>query len=691
MDQQATKQVPESTSAESFSGEVDLCFTPGCDLDILSAIYSFVKSNPDLDFLRTTNSWADGPTITVLVEKPVTVNEKFLDIPVIGEKLLLSEVPSPAERVDNPLIGRQARRRTIKVKLKESREETARRHPLARRTIGQMLLEAQLIDNEKLSRAHELQRAQGVRLEQVLVGQKYATQDQVAFFLSLRSGVPFINLTRQKLDPDTLASIGEDTARKYEIIPVEANHDELVLATDDPWNIQKIKDLEAITKKKVQPIIGTAQDIQASIVHNYRASAEIEKQLSQIPVHSGVKREGSAEARISAEAIAQAPVVRAIDLLITQAVRDRASDVHVEPQEDRLRVRFRIDGILHEMMLLPLEVYPPLVSRLKIMAGMNIAERRRPQDGQISFRTEKKEIDIRVATSNTVHGEMVVLRILDKTFAFRSLPELGFLPETLDKYRQMLKAAFGMILISGPTGSGKTTTLYASVNTLDSIGTNIITIEDPVEYRFKNISQMQVNPGAKVTFATGLRATMRLDPDVILVGEIRDTETAGIAVQAALTGHLVLSSVHANDSVGVIFRLIDLGVERFLIASAVIGIVAQRMVRCICPHCSRTVRATVEEQLAYEGEMGEKRTDFLSGNGCNFCANTGYFGRSGIFEVLQVSEEIRRLILKNASADEIRARALEERFISLWRDGMVKVKMGLTTPYEIIRNVYSMA
>jgi len=423
---------------------------------------------------------------------------------------------------------------------------------------------------------------------------------------------------------------------------------------------------------------------------NYRVGSELEEQLSQIPTRyrggTGVR-----DARVSAEAIAQAPVVRAIDLLIKQAVRDRASDIHVEPQEDRLRVRYRIDGILNEVMSLPLSVHAPLLSRLKIMAGLNIAERRRPQDGQITFDMGDREVDIRVATSNTIYGEMTVLRILDKSFAFLPLEQIGFLPDVLEKYMKMMKTPFGMILISGPTGSGKTTTQYASVNQLDSIGRKIITIEDPVEYHFANINQMQVNPAAGVNFATGLRATMRLDPNVILIGEIRDKETAQIGTQAALTGHLVLSSVHANDTVSTIIRMIDLGIEPFLISSALIGVVAQRMVRRICPYCSRPTEVSAEEREAYEQEMKEERSEFMIGAGCNFCAGTGYLGRTGIFEVLVVSDTIRRMIVKNLESSEIRDQAHKEGTFSLWHDGMLKVKAGVTTPYEVLRNVFSIS
>ncbi|MBA7554493.1 hypothetical protein ES705_47114 [subsurface metagenome] len=348
-------------------------------------------------------------------------------------------------------------------------------------------------------------------------------------------------MKKEGVRPEAVALIPEVIARKYGVIPIDTLDGTLVVAMEDPRDIQAIEDLAALTRRRIEPVLSTSQDIQEMIDLNYRVGGEIEEQLSQIPTR--YQRVRVAEARVSAEAIAQAPIVRAIDLLIKQAVRDRASDIHIEPQEDKLRVRYRIDGILHEIMSLPLSVHPPLLSRVKIMSGLNIAERRRPQDGQITFDMGDREVDIRVATSNTVHGEMVVLRLLDKTFAFLPLPEIGFLPNTLERYFQMVKTPFGMVLISGPTGSGKTTTQYATVNQLDSTGRNILTIEDPVEYRFANINQMQVNPAAGVTFATGLRACMRLDPDVILIGEIRDAETAQIATQASLTGHLVLSSV----------------------------------------------------------------------------------------------------------------------------------------------------
>jgi len=322
------------------------------------------------------------------------------------------------------------------------------------------------------------------------------------------------------------------------------------------------------------------------------------------------------------------------------------------------------------------------------MANMNIADQLRPQDGQISIEVKGRDIDIRVASSPTVHGEMVSLRLLDKMVAVRDLAQLGFSPEALARYEDMLRVPFGMISISGPTGSGKTTTLYASVNRLDKTSRNIVTIEDPVEYRFDNMNQIQVNPKAGITFASGLRAILRLDPDVILVGEIRDADTARIAIQAALTGHLVLSSIHANDAVGVVFRLLDLGAEPFLVSSVLIGIAAQRMVRRICPNCSHYIEAPLIEQVAYAREMGEQQTKFLYGAGCELCNHTGYRERIALFEVLPISDEIRMQILNRAGATEIRRQAIREGMVPLIKDGMLKVRAGITTISEVLRSAY---
>ncbi len=496
-----------------------------------------------------------------------------------------------------------------------------------------------------------------------------------------------IDLGKYEVQPAALRIIPEAVARKWDIMPLRIEDHFLVVAMADPDNLYALEDIRALSRMEVKALRTALMDVRGAINLHYRAAGEIEKELRHI-IPTAPERVEAGE-RISSDLIAQAPVVRAVNLLVAQAVKDRASDIHVEPQQDHLRVRYRIDGILNDTLSLPLSVHGPMVSRVKVLASMNIAERRRPQDGHFTISVDGTDVDIRVATADTSWGEMAVLRVLDKSMSVMGLPELGFLPDSLKTYQRLIQSPFGMLLASGPTGSGKTTTLYASINQLDSKERNIITIEDPVEYRFANINQMQVNPQANITFARGLRATMRLDPDVILVGEIRDKETASIAIQAALTGHLVLSTVHANDAVGALFRLMDLGIEPFLITSAMVGIIAQRLVRRVCPHCRALREVPEEECMAYERETGEKRTRFYHGTGCNYCALTGYHGRMGVYEIMMISEEIRRLVLKGASADVIKAQAIKEGMTTMWRDGMLKVQAGHTTPREVLRNVFA--
>jgi len=552
-----------------------------------------------------------------------------------------------------------------------------------RKSLGEMLVEESLITTEQLEQALEVQRREGGKLSEVLVNQGVVKAADLATVLSVQLNVPLIDLKGHMVQPNALRLIPEHTARKHTLIPLDVVGDTLVVVMADPEDIRTIEDIKAQAKMRVDVALGIPAEIERAIDLNYRASGEIEKQISQFA--PAVLE----EAKVTSDLIARTPIAQALDLLITQAVRDRASDIHFEPQEIRLRIRYRIDGILHDMFSLPLSAYMPLVSRVKILAEMNIAEQRRSQDGQFSLKVGDRDIDIRAATMETAYGERVTLRILDKSLALFTLPELGFLPDALKKYQSMMKCPFGLILVGGPTGSGKTTTLYASVNQLDRNERNIMTVEDPIEYRFTDINQTQVNPKAGITFASGLRAIVRHDPDVILVGEIRDKDTAAMAVQAALTGHLVFSSVHANDAVGVLFRLMDLGVEPYLIASTLVGIVAQRMVRRICSHCRAPCQLPVEEQIAYDDEMKEQSTTFYSGAGCNLCANTGYGGRTGIFELLIMTEEIRRILLSTTSAGAIRAQALSEGMITMKRDGMLKVKEGITSVSEVMRSVFS--
>jgi general secretion pathway protein E len=500
------------------------------------------------------------------------------------------------------------------------------------------------------------------------------------------SGVAKINLLIQTPTPEALNLIPEKLARKYNAVPLAVNDNTLRVAMANPDDILAIEAMAAKTKMRIEPVMATSLDVQEAIDFNYKAFGEIGKQFGFV---SPTIDTAVTDRALAAEIADDSPVAKALNLLVEEAVKSRSSDIHIEPEEDRLRVRYRIDGILHEVTSLPVGAHGPLISRIKILGGMNIADPRRPQDGQFSLVSSGREIDVRVATISTVHGETAVLRLLDKSMAVLSMQQLGFLPESQEKFERMLMAPYGMILLSGPTGAGKTTTLYAAVNSLDKVGRNIITIEDPVEYRFQGVNQIQINTKAGVTFASGLRAIVRLDPDVILVGEIRDGETADIATQSALTGHLVLSSVHANDTVGVLFRLIDLGVEPFLICSAVICIVAQRMVRRVCPNCAKPTEVTLVEQAAYTRETGEERSEFSYGAGCKLCTYTGYLGRTVIFEILTISDEIKRLILTGATAADIRNKAIEEGMITLAKDGMLKAGTGITTPYEVLRNAYS--
>ena len=498
---------------------------------------------------------------------------------------------------------------------------------------------------------------------------------------------PKISLRKKSADQDVLRLIPESVARKYNAFPLSTDGKVLRVAMSNPSDIIALEALASRSQMRIEAELATVEEVSEAIDFNYKAFDEIEKQISNIEVAE--ETENKLAKQLAFDTATEAPVAQALTLIIDEAVKARASDIHLEPGEDKMRVRFRIDGALHEMFSLPLASMASLVSRIKIMASMNIADHHRPQDGQFSVKTKGRFIDIRVGIIGTVYGEMAVLRLLDKTRATLAMSDLGFLPQSLELYEKMLKVPYGVILVSGPTGAGKTTTLYASLNSLDQAERNIITVEDPVEYRFSNINQIQVNPRAGLTFASGLRSILRLDPDVILIGEIRDAETANIAIQSALTGHLVLSSIHANDAVGVVLRLIDLGVEPFLVSSALIGVVAQRMVRRLCSHCGRPTEGTSEERLIFQQQTGEERKDFIHGAGCKVCANSGYRGRTGIFEILCTSDHIKTLLVKSASAGEIRNQAIKEGMVTLLQDGMLKVKKNVTTPSEVIRNAYT--
>jgi type II secretory ATPase GspE/PulE/Tfp pilus assembly ATPase PilB-like protein len=489
---------------------------------------------------------------------------------------------------------------------------------------------------------------------------------------------------RKAARPEALQLIPESTARRFTVLPIGVTDNVLEVAMVNAADLTTIQILEHQSKMRIKAVAAEKKEILDAIDFNYKGFGQIAEQISHI--------ETGADANTGADLVAStanAPVSAALNLIVEEAVKARASDIHIEPEEKRLRIRYRIDGVLHEVMSLPIKIHPPLTSRVKVMSDLNIADHLRPQDGQFSIEVKGKSIDVRVATSPTVHGETVVMRILDKSLAAMSLPQLGFSEDSLAKYEKMLAVPFGMICVSGPTGSGKTTTLYASLNTMDKVTRNIITVEDPVEYRFEGIKQIQVNPKAGLTFANVLRSMMRLDPDVILVGEVRDAETASIAVKSALTGHTVLCSIHANDAVSVVYRLLDLGVEPFMVASVVTGTIAQRMARRICSNCATEVKPTLAEAAAYESATGEKLESFMSGSGCELCSFSGFKGRLGLYEVLGMTDTTRSLILKGATTSELRDQAIKDGMITLFKDGMLKVKAGQTTVSEVLRNAYS--
>jgi type II secretory ATPase GspE/PulE/Tfp pilus assembly ATPase PilB-like protein len=557
-----------------------------------------------------------------------------------------------------------------------------------RKRLGQMLIEAGLLSEQDAEQAAQEAAAAGRKLGDYVVERGLVTADALAMTLSLQFGIRFLDLLRVQIQPEALRLIPAEFCREHVLIPVETDGRSVLVVMADPGNMQVTEELRSMTGLDVRPAVGIPDEIRRAINQRYRVSSEIEREVGRAmptePAAPVQQEHQDLDLQLS-----QAPIVRTAELLLAQAVRDRASDIHLEPEEDGLRIRLRIDGVLHEVMRLPKDIHAPLVSRFKVMAGMNIAERRRPQDGQISAEIEGRHVDLRAATSDSTHGEMMVLRLLDKSMSLMSLRDLGFSPVALDRHVRLLRAPFGMVLVAGPTGSGKTTTLYASLNQLDATARKIITIEDPVEYQFAGINQIQVNQKADITFATGLRSLMRLDPDVILVGEIRDGDTARIASQAALTGHLVLTSIHANDAVGALIRLIDFGVEPFLVASSLLGVVAQRMVRRVCTYCAVDGEPSVEEQAAYEAETGAPLTEMKRGVGCTFCADTGFLGRIGVFEILTLNEDVRHLILTGAPSSAIRERAVADGMIPMRRDGMIKARQGIVTPAEIVRSVYS--
>jgi type IV pilus assembly protein PilB len=566
----------------------------------------------------------------------------------------------------------------------DEHEPIVRSQRTSKLRLGDLLKEMGLVTDEQVESALERQKGTRKRLGQLLLEDGIVTQLDLTKALAQKFGVSFLDLTSTRFDGAAAAYIDEKLARRYGAVPVRFLEDNtLLVAMVDPQNLPAQEDLAIITGFQIQPAIASEEDVFGAIAKIYRERGEIGTSGSEVA--GELEDESLADIRDATE---EAPIVKLVNSVIAQSVDDSASDIHFEPQAKELMVRFRIDGVLHEIMSIPRRMQNGVISRLKIMAELDIAERRVPQDGRIGLMVGGRPIDMRVATLPTVYGEKIVMRLLDKSNVMLDLEDLGFAEKALKRFQKSFSKPYGAILVTGPTGSGKSTTLYAALNILNSPEKNIITVEDPVEYRLTGINQVQVNTRAGMTFAAALRSILRCDPDIVMVGEIRDRETALIAVESALTGHLVLSTLHTNDAPGALSRLTEMGIEPFLTSSAVDAVLAQRLARRLCSQCKEPYTATREmlRKNDFPPEVCDRDDVVLHrAKGCSRCNNTGYKGRLGLYEVMIVSEAIRRLTVERKSADEIGRVAAAEGMKSLREDGIDKVLLGMTSVEEIAR------
>jgi len=554
-----------------------------------------------------------------------------------------------------------------------------------RERLGELLIEARLITESQLSEALAQQVREGGKLGEVLVRNLVVTEEQIAKALALQKGYEYVDLTAHKVDRGAASLIPVRVARMRDVIPIAFEDGMLVLAMSDPLDIEAADDVEVRTGHRVIPVVATASQIRHAIERHIASADAFQDIMEATEEIEGAAAEEDTEVLIAGEDV---PVVRLVNQLFREAVRDRASDIHIEPLERTLRVRYRIDGVLQEIMELPPTARAGVISRIKIMADMDIAERRRPQDGRIALRVDERPIDLRIASLPTSYGESLVIRLLNVEFAFHSLFDLGLSDSHLPLIQDLVQRPYGALLISGPTGSGKSTTLYAALQELNKSERKIITIEDPVEYQMGGVTQMSVNNKVGLTFATGLRTVLRSDPDVVMVGEIRDPETAEIAIRAALTGHLVLSSIHTNDAPSALTRLVDMGVPPYVTGSSLLGVVAQRLARKLCPECKEPVKVSQEILRSAGFEPAEAKKLVAYGPvGCEHCSNSGYRGRVGLFEVMAVDEDMSRLYLTSAPADQLRKLALEKGMVPLRHDALDKVAEGLTSLDEVARVV----
>lgn len=551
-----------------------------------------------------------------------------------------------------------------------------------KKRLGKILIEAGLITEEQLQQALESQ--DGKTLGRTLVDLGFITEADIAATLAKQMSLSFVDVGNYEINPSAATIISEDMARRYTVLPIDFEEEKLVVAMADPANIFAIDDLRIVTGYDVKPVVATESDLLAAINQHSRVDRAVEQVVESIAPE--VEAEVAVPEKEEVGEAREAPIVKLVNLILTEAVRDRANDVHIEPQEKELRIRYRIDGVLHEIMSSPKKVQNGVISRIKIMAGMDIAERRVPQDGRFSLTVDKKEIDFRVATLPAIHGEKIVLRLLEKESIMMDLDELGLLQESYERFKNSFTKPYGAILVTGPTGCGKTTTLYAVLNVINTVERNLITVEDPVEYRLTGVNQVQVNPKAGLTFASALRSILRNDPDVVMIGEIRDGETALIAIESALTGHLVLSTLHTNDAPSALTRLTEMGLEPFLTSSAVDCVVAQRLARRLCKECKESYEPSPEalERVGFPPAKGGVPTLYKA-KGCKKCNNTGYKGRIGIYETMMVSETIERLTVERATTDQIKEVAIAEGMKILREDGFEKVCLGITSLEEILR------
>jgi type IV pilus assembly protein PilB len=567
--------------------------------------------------------------------------------------------------------------------------------------IGELLLQENVITSDQLDTAREHQQKHGGRLDSALINLGFVQDDDVTSILSKKYGVPSINLSFFEINETAIKLIPSDVAQKYMIIPLSRVGSTLTIATSDPTNVFVMDDIKFMTGFNVEPVLASESAIYEAIEKYYgtQHSIELKKVFDEISDEDKEAVEldldtASEEDEVSLDELQrsseEAPIIRLVNLILSDSLRKGASDIHIEPYEKDFRVRFRIDGILYHMMTPPLRLKDAIISRVKIMAKMDISEKRLPQDGRIKIRTtfneKKKEIDYRVSSLPTLFGEKIVLRILDKDTLPLDMSKLGFEEESLKKVEEAILKPYGMVLVTGPTGSGKTSTLYSALNRLNTSETNIMTAEDPVEYNFRGINQVQIREQIGLTFASALRSFLRQDPNIILVGEIRDFETTEIAIKAALTGHLVLSSIHTNDAPSTISRMLNMGIEPFLVATSVHLICAQRLIRKICPSCKTEIKTPLQALTKAGFSQDEaKNIQTFKGEGCKTCNGTGYKGRIGMYEVLEISENIQELILVGASAQEIRHKAIEEGMLTLRRSGLEKIRAGSTTLDEVLR------